>query len=421
MRIPKLKAVILPHHIKEDGSVYAKIRLTHGRKVKYLATTEKVKKGEYDKKSFLITSNSINKRLLDLIDEMETIIKSKNSFYVSSLDVGELADLITSEMAKKEGFHLDFFEFGRKVASRKSRYSAFNYRSALSSLAMFISSGDLGAAQTRAFVKSGTYDITLITSSFMRKYEAFLIEKHGRDARAVSLYTSSIAAIHSEARKLYNDNETGEVLIKNPFLFYTPPKQKPAQKRTLTKGVIQKLIDIRHTLEGNQRFAVDMFLISFSLMGTNIPDLYAAVNIDDDTITYNRTKTKDRRYDKAEMQIRREPAVRKLHDEYADPKKEMAFNLSRKYKGYRSVGRKCNIELKEVAKLIGEKEFSMYTARHTWATIAYEISIPMEIINDCLCHVDLKMAVTDIYIKKDWSKRWDANKKVLDQFDWSKL
>ena len=64
----------------------------------------------------------------------------------------------------------------------------------------------------------------------MRKYETFLIGKHGKDARAISLYTSSIAAIHAEARKLYNDNETGELLIKNPFEFYTPPKQKPAQK-----------------------------------------------------------------------------------------------------------------------------------------------------------------------------------------------
>lgn len=407
MRIPKLKAVILPHHIKEDGSVYAKIRLTHGRKVKYLATTEKVKKGEYDKKSFLITSNSINKRLLDLIDEMETIIKSKKSFYISSLDVNELADLITSEMVKKEGFRLDFFEFGRKIAEEKPKHSGNNYRSALNSFAAFVGSEDL--------------DISQITSSFMRKYETFLIGKHGKDARAISLYTSSIAAIHAEARKLYNDNETGELLIKNPFEFYTPPKQKPAQKRTIGNEVIQKLIDIRPKLEGSHKFAVDMFLLSFSLMGTNVPDLYSAKVLDKDTIIYNRTKTKDRRYDNAEMQIRREPVVRKLHDEYADPQGKMAFNLCRKYAAYKSIGRLCNMRLKEVAKVIGEKPFSMYSARHTWATIAYEISIPMEIINDCLCHVDVKMAVTDIYIKKDWSKRWDANRRVLDQFDWSRL
>lgn len=407
MRIPKLKAVILPHHIKEDGSVYAKIRLTHGRKVKYLATTEKVRKGEYDKKSFLITSNSINKRLLDLIDEMETIIKSKKSFYISSLDVNELADLITSEMVKKEGFRLDFFEFGRKIAEEKPKHSGNNYRSALNSFAAFVGSEDL--------------DISQITSSFMRKYETYLIGKHGKDARAISLYTSSIAAIHAEARKLYNDNETGELLIRNPFEFYTPPKQKPAQKRTIGNEVIQKLIDIRLKLEGSHKFAVDMFLLSFSLMGTNVPDLYSATTLDKETIIYNRTKTKNRRYDHAEMQIRREPAVRKLHDEYADPQGKLAFNLSRKYANYKSIGRLCNLRLKEVAKVIGEKPFSMYSARHTWATIAYEIGIPMEIINDCLCHVDVKMAVTDIYIKKDWSKRWDANRRVLDQFDWTRL
>lgn len=404
MSIPTLKAIILPHHLKDDGRINAKIRLTHNRKVKYLATTEVLKKGDYDKKTFVITSNAVNKRLLDLIDEMETIIKSKNSFYISSLTVGELADLITSEMAKKEGFKLDFFEFGKKIAQDKPKHSGNNYRSALNSFA--------------SFVGSESIDISLITSSFMRRYETYLTGKHGKDARAVSLYTSSIAAIHAEARKMYNDNETGELLIRNPFEFYTPPKQKPAPKRTIDRKVIQKLIDVRTRLEGSHKFAVDMFLLSFSLMGTNIPDLYCATLKDKYTIIYNRTKTKDRRYDNAEMQIRLEHIVSKLHQEYADPQKKMAFCLSRKYANYKSIGRLCNLRLKEVAKVIGEKPFSMYAARHSWATIAYEIGIPMEIINDCLCHVDVKMAVTDIYIKKDWSKRWDANRKVLEQFEW---
>ena len=252
----------------------------------------------------------------------------------------------------------------------------------------------------------------------MRKYEAYLVQKHGKDARAISLYTSSIGAIHAEARAMFNDNECGEVYIRNPFEFYTPAKQKPAQKRTLEKETIQKLIDIRKTLTGSQRFAVDMFLLSFSFMGTNVPDLYYATMYDENTIHYYRTKTKDRRYDKAEMLIRVEPVVRDLFLQYKDTGSDRALKLHRKYKSYPSVGSLCNSRLKEIAKMINVKPFTMYSARHTWATLAYEIGIPIEIINDCLCHVDVKMAVTNIYIKKDWERRWDANYHVLCKFKW---
>jgi hypothetical protein len=61
---------------------------------------------------------------------------------------------------------------------------------------------------------------------------------------------------------------------------------------------------------------------------------------------------------------------------------------------------------------------TLYSARHTWATTAYEVGVGKEIINDGLCHVDRDMKVTDIYIKKDWSVIWRANEKVLARFNW---
>lgn len=403
MSSPTLKEVILKQHRKADGSYAVKIRLTHNRAVKYLPTNETARPGDYDK-DLNITSRAMLKRLLDEMDEIDEIIGKKNTFAISAMDVHELSEYIAREMAKKDSFKLDFIEFAREEIAKLPKNSGKNYMSALNSFC--------------SFIQSETMDISQITSSFMRKYEAHLINKHGKEARAVSLYTSSIAALHAKARLAYNDNETGDVVIRNPFEFYTPPKQRPAQKRTLEKRTIQKLIDIRQNLNGSQKFAVDMFLLSFSLMGTNVPDLYAATMHDENTIHYYRTKTKDRRYDKAEMLIRIEDEARMIFNEYADATKQRAFILSRKYQEYKSIGRLCNIRLKEVAKLIKEKPFTMYAARHTWATIAYEKGVPIEIINDCLCHVDVKMTVTDIYIKKDWERRWDANKKVLSLFKW---
>lgn len=152
-------------------------------------------------------------------------------------------------------------------------------------------------------------------------------------------------------------------------------------------------------------------------MGTNVPDIYAATR-DNDIISYNRAKTKDRRYDKAEMRIRLEPICSCVVSDLIDSENKRAFLLYKKYDNYKSIADKANKRLKEIAKIIGVEPFTMYSARHTWASIAYSIGIPKSLINDCLCHVDPDMAVTDIYIKKDWSVLWEANRKVLERFEW---
>lgn len=402
MSVPTLKAVMLSHHIKEDGSCNIKVRLTHHRKVKYIPTTEYARKGDYTK-DLTIKSNSLVKRLSTLIERIQGVISDLDYFVVQSMDVGQLYNHIMKSMKPKDHFCLDFFEWGEKVASTKPKYSGSNYRTSLHSFARFVGKDCM--------------DISEVTSSLLRSYESWLIEKHGKDARAVSLYTSALATIHSEARKRYNNEELDEVLIKNPYEYYTPPKQKPTAKRCVEPETIQKLIDIRNSLSDLHKLAVDVYLLSFCLMGTNVPDLYEARR-EGDTIYYNRTKTKDRRHDNAEMRIRLEPVCKCIFEDMADPTGERAFMLHNQYTFYKSIADKANDRLKEVAAIIGVQPFTMYSARHTWATFAYSIGIPKSLINDCLCHVDPNMSVTDIYIKKDWSILWEANKKVVEKFTW---
>lgn len=403
MGTPKVKAVILPHHVKDDGSVNIKIRITHNRKVKYLPTTEVARKGDYSK-SYVITKNSLVRRLSTTVEELETIIAEKDALEYQLMDIQDVVDFIVSRKKAKEKFVLDFFEFGHEWASKKQKYSGTNYRCALNSFAKFLGTDSL--------------DISAITSSLMRRYENHLHEKHGRDARAVSLYTSHLATIHSEARKIYNNEELDDVKIKNPFEYYKPPKQKVTKKVTLNRNAIQKLIDIRHSLPYYEKLAVDIFLLSFATMGSNVPDVYYAVMHEPGVIFYQRTKTKDRRADGAEMFIRLEPAAQKLFDEYKDPSGERAFTLHKMYTFYKSIADKGNDRLKKVAEMIGEKPFTMKTARRTFSTIANSMGIPKSLVNDMLCHVDQDMAVTDIYIEKDWSVLWEANRKVLESFDW---
>ena len=54
-----------------------------------------------------------------------------------------------------------------------------------------------------------------------------------------------------------------------------------------------------------------------------------------------------------------------------------------------------------------------YWARHTWATVAYSIDIPKDIISQALGHSS-GSAVTEIYIERDLRRVDEANRRVLD-------
>ena len=179
------------------------------------------------------------------------------------------------------------------------------------------------------------------------------------------------------------------------------------------------MIKLRPTLTGREKLGVDAFLISFSLMGMNAPDLYSCTFDKKDIIHYYRTKTRGRRDDKAEMFVRMEPCVKDIFDEYTSSDSTLAFTFSQLYSSYMVFGENINEGLEQFCRRIKVDKITMYWARHSWASIAYESGVTKGVINDCLCHVDREMKVTDIYIKKDWSVLWKANEKVLKRFKWS--
>lgn len=64
--------------------------------------------------------------------------------------------------------------------------------------------------------------------------------------------------------------------------------------------------------------------------------------------------------------------------------------------------------------------FTMYAARHSFASIARKAGVEKATIDEMLCHVgEHKMG--DVYIETDWNIHREANKKVLDLFDWSAI
>ena len=136
MSSPSYKPVILYQQIRRDGSCNIKLRITHKRKSKYLATTVTAFKGDYDKEYKLKQSTLL--KLSDLLKQIDAIIATKTVFEWEGLDVEQACIYISEKMKPSEDFRLDFFEWGNQFIKTKSEGSRANYKCALKSFAAFL-------------------------------------------------------------------------------------------------------------------------------------------------------------------------------------------------------------------------------------------------------------------------------------------
>lgn len=396
---------VVADHRKADGTYTIRIRVTANRKCKYISTNISVSDSQLTR-----TGNIKDRAVLDNLDALVARMRAASAaidpFVVSMMTVDEIVRYIENN---QEGtFRLEFFGFAQKVIESKATKNTRNYyRNAVVAFAEFTGRKSM--------------DISEITSSLMRNFEAWLVAKYGKGARATGAYPESIGHIHGQARLMYNNEETGEIKIRNPFAYFHATRTRQPAHRNVSRETIQAFIDRRDKLTlKTDIMSADLFLLSFALMGMNAADLYACPAPQDGILIYNRAKTASRRDDNAEMHVMIDPRIQKLFEKWADPEKKHALRLYKKIRP-NVLNLELSIGLRRACKLMGiEERLTFYSARHTWATLAYSAGVDKSIINDCLCHVDESMKVTDIYIAKDWERLWKANEAVLDLFDWTK-
>jgi integrase len=282
-------------------------------------------------------------------------------------------------------------------------------------------------------------DISEITADFLRGYEKFIENEPGRQGgnrktekkdikpksgRAVSAYPACIRAVHNLAKKEFNKEDRGIIHIPySPFKNYKIKPQPKTRKRGLTPETLQAVIDLPYEKEGASRLnlAKDCFILSFALIGMNGADMYYAGPVKRKTLIYNRRKTADRRDDNAEMRVRIDGCLSRLMEKYADPRGKRLFNFYTRYATPFTFNKALNTGLKRIGGILGIEGLEFYAARHSWATIARssDVGIDKATVHEALNHVDNAMKVTDIYIDRDWTVIWNANKKVLALFDWT--
>ena len=413
-----IKAEIKKSELKVDGTYNVKIRFTLDRKVKRLSTNLFITSKDLTKSLKFKEDTSI-KRAIDrlVLYYREQCFKLQLDQNHYSLD--EIIEFLNGEQEKQQT--IDFIKFSREWIASTTIKGAPNYTTAINALVRFIGKEEL--------------DINLITLDFLESFKAFLnkereirtkrLMQQGKripSNRSLSLYLISIKKLFNEAKKKYNKKEKNLILIPNsPFMELEIPKQEATRKRAISADIIKKLwkLPYKDMKKGykstcHYNLAKDCFILSFCLMGINSADLYNATEMEGNTIVYNRTKTKDRRLDKAQMKVDIPRLILPLVEKYKDKTGKRLFNFYQYYADEKGFNKAINYGLKEIGTILEIDDLEYYAARHSWATIALnKAGIDKYIVHAALNHIDDAMKVTDIYIERDFVNENKANAKVV--------
>ena len=413
--------VVLPHLKKQDGTNFIRIRVTHKRRSKYIKTNISVDQSHLTRSGNLKHQGKIDLALAEF-RKRQAVVDELSTYTSDAMSVDDVIRYIDSKLKEKEVFRLDFVKYGYSIADKMKPATAHNYYVALRCLVRFFGYNP---------------DISEITVKAMRDFEDYIrkeprmvyhinkgevkeTKKKKKGGRAVSSYLGAIRAVYGKARLEFNEPDRNYFPLPiDIFDYYKVPKQPIPEHRDIPKEWVQMMIDQRKGLSGRERLGIDVFLLSFCLMGINSVDLYGiAEKPRGGVLHYFRTKTTDAKADRAEMYVRIEPCVEGLIREYAG--KERVFDFSTRYANRTNFTVAINKGIRQWIERNKLKDFTFYSARHTWATIggSKQVGVDYAIVTEGLTHSDASRAMDKIYMRKDWERVWDANAKVLALFDW---
>ena len=383
----------------ENGSV--KVVISHNRKSAYMNLGLKAPIAKWDAQHLCVTGSE-NRRLQLLISkkkyEIDLILfQLMNDGVPSGITALQLRDMITARLnatavtienpaPHKPSFMESFRKFidTRQTAGTKAIY-ADTYKKVL-----------------KFAVNPGSLTFEDIDVNWLREFDSYL---------SLTMKSENSKSIHfRNLRAVFNAALTDEITEAYPFRRFKIKSQE-TEKRSLTIEQLRLFAssDIEPWMERYR----DVFMLIFMLCGINITDLCQLKGIENGRIVYRRAKTHKL------YSIKVEPEADLLISKYEG--KEWLLNFLDCYGKAKDFNRKLKRGLDAIVEHINaglprtEKlpRISSYWARHTWATLAADLDIPIETISAALGHAH-GCATTAIYIRFNNKKIDAANRKVLD-------
>ena len=360
MQILSFKFILLKE--RKNGTVPIYLRITIGSKQKRyslkmscLPDQWSIKRERFTKKDKI----SFEKNLL--LDKYVSLIKEIS--FNCQLENKEITFLgFERAFFNKEVLENDFVKFAEAYIDRnKNNYSKGTLNAYKGQLSKF-----------KRFAKE--IDITDIDVVFIEKYFNYLL-KGGNMKNTAYKSTAFVKVILRQAIK-------EEIITKNPFDNFKI-KKVSGNRAFLTKEELQKFEEFYHTTNSDKLKKVCRHFLFSCRTGLRYSDVkfIKKDNIVNDVIEIKMHKTKD--FVRIPLSQKAKALIPKNDSIYL-------FNTMS--------NQKTNQYLKEIAKELDiRKELTFHVARHTFATLAIGLEIPIEVISKVLGHRDIK--TTQIYSK----------------------
>lgn len=246
-----------------------------------------------------------------------------------------------------------------------------------------------------------------LDSDKMVAYEAYL-KSCGISANTTSFYMRNLRAVYNRA---VEKNLTPQ---RFPFKHVYTGVNKTVKRAVSAKVLRQiKLMDLSDS--PSLDFARDMFLFSFYMRGMSFVDMAYLRKKDlcQGILTYARRKTGQR------LTIKWEKCMQELIDKYDTSQSHYLLPIIRplrhmdERRQYLYASRKVNLCLKTIGdRLKLPLPLTMYVSRHSWASIARSMNVPLSVISEGMGHDS--ETTTRIYLASLSTSAIDrANQRIL--------
>lgn len=242
-----------------------------------------------------------------------------------------------------------------------------------------------------AFLEGGELRFVEWDGELIGRYAAWLSAR-GVCRNTLSFYMRCLRALYNKAA------EVGIPLAANPFRRVYTGIDK-TRKRAVDGQWLMRLREADLQRQPALRRTRDVFLFSFYARGMAFVDIayLRKENISRRMLFYVRRKTGQ------QLWIRLEPCMQEILERYNDPASPYLFPFLRAedsvqaYRQYLAALNNYNKCLRRLsASLALSPSLSSYVARHSWATQAHRLQVPISVISEGMGHTSEK--TTRIYL-----------------------
>ena len=385
---------------KAEGTLYYQV--IHKRKVKCISTEHHIYADEWDEKAetIVVTAGSERKGALAL---MQCKIDWAFKQWHTILDRTERChkDYTVEDLCQafcKEQTHKTVFVFLHEQATKKEQMkrlgTARTYGNAYRRIKAFREDVDL------------TFDE--LTPDMIASYEAWLIDRRLKQ-NSIRCYLRTLNTLLCKA--------VAEGLLSNRNLFsHVRLSYVKTTKRAISEKELKVIANLELPEHSTMALARDIFMFSFYMRGMPFVDIayLRKTDLKNGMWTYCRRKTNQC------LMVEWEKAQQKILDRYAHQTENglYLFPIINKEDGteylqYQRMQTNINRALKKIGEMAELKmPLTTYVARHTWASVARDMNIPISIISEGMGHNSIK--TTQVYLNSiDISRINEANKRII--------